>query len=152
MHYSIQPADPKDYPELVDIWEASVRKTHHFLKESDLLYFKPLILNEYFYAVDLHCLKDQEAIVGFLGTKDGKIEMLFVLPAYMGKGAGKTLLLYAINSLNATLVDVNEQNSSAVGFYQHMGFETINRSDLDGLGKPYPMLHMQLSKTLKQKR
>jgi len=31
-----------------------------------------------------------------------------------------------------------------VGFYEHMGFEIISRSELDGLGKPYPILHMQL--------
>ena len=41
-----------EYQEVVEVWEASVRATHHFLKEEDIVYFKPLILNEYLKAVD----------------------------------------------------------------------------------------------------
>lgn len=37
-----------------------------------------------------------------------------------------------------------EQNSQALGFYQHIGFSIIGRSELDGQGKPYPLLHMEL--------
>ncbi len=43
-----------------------------------------------------------------------------------------------------TKVDVNEQNPQAVGFYEHMGFRLVSKSELDGEGKPYPILHMQL--------
>ena len=28
---------------LVDVWEAAVRATHHFLSESDIQFFKPLV-------------------------------------------------------------------------------------------------------------
>jgi putative acetyltransferase len=72
--------------------------------------------------------------------------MLFMHPAYRGKRIGKTLLEYAINNLNVTKVDVNEQNEQAVGFYKHCGFETLGRSELDASGKPYPILHMELIK------
>ena len=41
-------------------------------------------------------------------------------------------------------VDVNEQNPDAVGFYKHVGFEVTSRSPLDGMGKPFPILHMAL--------
>ena len=41
-------------------------------------------------------------------------------------------------------VVVNEQNNQAVGFYKHIGFNTYKRSDLDGEGKEYPILHMRL--------
>ena len=30
--------DPLDYIELIEIWEASVRATHDFLKEEDVLF------------------------------------------------------------------------------------------------------------------
>lgn len=142
---SIHKPVPADFPEIVELWEASVRTTHHFLPESDILYFKPLILNEYLYHVDLYCTKDEQGrITGFLGIADGKIEMLFIDPSARGKGIGRQLSEYAINELGATTVDVNEQNEQAVGFYQKMGFKTIGRSPLDGLGKPYPLLHMEL--------
>jgi hypothetical protein len=42
------------------------------------------------------------------------------------------------------LVDVNEQNEQALGFYLRMGFEVEGRSELDSTGKPFPLLHMRL--------
>lgn len=63
---------------------------------------------------------------------------------YRGTGIGKKLVTYAINHLQVTKVDVNEQNIQAVGFYKYIGFNVYKRSDLDGEGKEYPILHMQL--------
>jgi putative acetyltransferase len=70
--------------------------------------------------------------------------MLFVDARYIGKGVGKLLLLHAITNLHVTRVDVNEQNEKALQFYEHFGFKVTSRSELDGSGKPYPILHMQL--------
>jgi putative acetyltransferase len=39
-------------------------------------------------------------------------------------------------------VDVNEQNTKAVGFYERIGFKRTGRSRLDGQGRPYPLLHL----------
>ncbi len=137
----------KEYREVVEIWEASVRATHHFLKEEDIEYFKPLILNTYLDAVELKCFRNNDGkIVGFLGVADQNLEMLFIHPDFRGKGVGKALLDYSIQKLDVTKVDVNEQNEEAVGFYKHFGFEVIKRSELDSSGKPYPTLHMQLKK------
>ncbi|WP_422822592.1 acetyltransferase [Vreelandella populi] len=132
---------------LLEVWEASVRATHDFLVESDLLALKPLILEQYFDAVDLMVARnDAGDIVGFCGVSDGNIEMLFLAPRTRGQGVGARLIAHAINAQGATRVDVNEQNEQAVGFYQHIGFSVIGRSPLDGQGKPYPLLHMALSK------
>ncbi len=143
----MEKAHAADYQEVVEVWEASVRATHQFLKEEDILYFKPLILNEFLKAVDLYCERDETgSITGFLGVADGKIEMLFIHPESRGTGIGKKLLQFAVDNLHATLVDVNEQNTQAVDFYKHMGFEVISRSELDSMGKPFPILHMELIK------
>ena len=142
---NIFPVQKSDYVEVVEVWESSVRATHHFLSEEDILFFKPLILNEYLDAVSLFCTKDAKSkITGFAGIVDNRIEMLFVRADARGKSFGKTLLQHAIASCNARKVDVNEQNEQAVEFYKHMGFEVIGRSPLDSLGKPFPLLHMQL--------
>ena len=134
-----------DYAELLDVWENSVRATHDFLTEEDIEYFKPIIIEHAFPAVTLRCVKGNSgAIVGFLGVKDSKIEMLFIHDDVRGQGVGKVLLQFAIEQLNATLVDVNEQNPQAVGFYQHMGFKQVARSPLDDMGKPFPILHLSL--------
>jgi len=143
----IDNVDPSDHIELIEIWEASVRATHDFLKEEDVLFLKPLILEQYFDAVDLRCAKDEfDKILGFIGVADGNIEMLFILPSYRGQGIGELLTDYAINDQGATKVDVNEQNPQAVGFYNHIGFRVVGRSETDGQGKPFPLLHMELNK------
>ncbi|WP_299838523.1 GNAT family N-acetyltransferase [uncultured Tenacibaculum sp.] len=147
MEQKIDTIDKTEYQEVVDLWEASVRATHHFLKEEDIEYFKPLILNTYLDAVELRCIRNNEKkIVGFLGVAEQNLEMLFIDPEYRGKKIGKKLLNYSIDNLNVTKVDVNEQNEQAVGFYKHCGFEVIDRSELDSSGKPYPTLHMELKK------
>ena len=141
----ISEVNKDQYPEVVDVWEASVRATHHFLTEDDIQFFKPLILNEFLAAVDLRCVKNSDGrILGFLGVADGNIEMLFLDPQHRGKGIGRSLAQYAITQMGATKVDVNEQNPDAVGFYQHIGFAVTHRSPLDGMGKPFPILHMAL--------
>lgn len=95
----------------------------------------------------MRCIRNNDKkIVGFLGVADQNLEMLFIHPEYRGKRIGKTLLNFSIDQLGVTKVDVNEQNKQAVGFYKHCGFETINRSELDSSGKPYPTLHMELKK------
>lgn len=142
---NINKVEKADYLRLLEIWEASVRATHDFLAENDLQQLKPLILEQYFDAVDLRCAKDAEGdILGFCGVHDGNIEMLFISPDARGKGIGAMLARYAIQTQGATKVDVNEQNSQALGFYLHLGFSVIARSALDGQGKAYPLLHMAL--------
>ncbi len=135
-----------DFPEIIDVWEASVRATHDFLIEADIQHLKPLNLNEYLKAVELFCVRDAEQIHGFLGLSSDKIEMLFLRPDVRGKGIGKTLVQFAIREKDIRKVDVNEQNPKAVGFYKHMGFEVVSRSSLDPQGNPFPILAMELVK------
>lgn len=145
MSYVVDRVDKRDYQELVELWEAAVRATHDFLKEEDIEFFRPLILDVYLDAVDLRCVRgDTGRIIGFLGVSEGNLEMLFIHPDFRGQQVGKTLLLYSINRLAVVKVDVNEQNQQAVGFYEKFGFVVKWRSELDGSGKPYPTLHMEL--------
>lgn len=143
----VQRTEKNDYLILIKIWEASVRATHDFLSESDIAELKPLILEHYFDAVNLRCAKSADGhILGFCGVAEGNIEMLFVAPEARGKGVGALLCAYAIQNQQATKVDVNEQNPQAIGFYQHLGFKVVGRSEIDGQGRPFPLLHMVLNK------
>lgn len=141
----ILPAKVNDYARLIEIWENSVRATHDFITEEDIKTFKPLILNEYFKNVNLFCSKNEKQLInGFMGIDGDKLEMLFVDSGERGKGIGKKLINYAITQLNVRTVDVNEQNRQAVGFYKHLGFKVISRSEVDSTGKNYPILSMVL--------
>lgn len=139
----IREINTADYPRLLEIWESAVLNTHDFLKEEDFLYYKENVPS-YFPHVTLRGLEADGRLVGFIGIAESNIEMLFVDNDYRGRGIGKQLIRHAIDELGATKVDVNEQNAQAVGFYEHMGFNLVSRSELDAEGKPYPILHMQL--------
>ncbi len=138
------PVHAADFSRVVDVWEASVRATHHFLTEADIQFFKPLVREELPHVAQLCCVRDDEGqVAGFIGVEHDKVEMLFVHPSWRGQGIGRRLMTYAMTTLGATLVDVNEQNPQAVGFYMRMGFEVIGRSVLDSTGKPFPLLHLR---------
>lgn len=142
-------ATATDHEAITAVWEASVRATHHFLTEETIASLKPRVQHEFLKAVALYYVKDEAGTVaGFLGVSENKIEMLFVHPQVRAKGIGKDLLLYAIHQLGCSMVDVNEQNEQAVGFYKHMGFVVRGRSATDGLGMPYPILHMALQQVI----
>ncbi|MDB6143682.1 MAG: acetyltransferase [Pseudomonas sp.] len=144
-HSVIHTPRQSDYPELARIWEDSVRATHDFLPDSYIAILKNLLLNQYLDAVMLICAKDtRQRITGFAGIAGGKVEMLFIDPEHRGQGLGKRLLTHAIEHFHADKLDVNEQNEQALGFYLKLGFEVYGRSEMDGMGQPYPLLHMRL--------
>ena len=141
----VVPIQVADFPRVVEVWEASVRATHHFLTEADIQFFKPFVREELPQTPHLVGVRDGAGkVIGFVGVAGDKIEMLFIDPAWRGRGVGRRLLVYAIDTFGATLVDVNEQNPQAIGFYLRMGFEVVGRSELDSAGKPFPLLHMRL--------
>lgn len=145
---SIRLVKKSGYPVLIKIWEESVRATHHFLTEDDIVHYRHKILTEYFDMVKLFGYFINNKIVGFIGINGDMLQMLFVHPEAMGKGVGKSLVNFAIKKKGINNVDVNEQNEQAVGFYKYLGFEVENRFEVDDAGKPYPILSMRLNKTL----
>lgn len=144
---TIRKATPADFDELAEIWEASVRATHDFLPEQNIRALKPQVRELYMPQIPM-LLASGEAgePLGFIGCHENRIEMLFVEPESCGTGVGKQLLQYAIEHLQVDEVDVNEQNPQGVGFYLHMGFEQTARSELDGEGNPFPLLHLKLKR------
>jgi len=143
----INSASQRDYPAIIELWELSVRASHLFLPEDYLQRIKKL-LPSILEAVKLfgHLDKDQKTITGFLGVTDEKIEMLFVHPDKRGQGIGTLLNKFAMEQLHTYKVDVNEQNEQAVGFYKKIGYEIVGRTEVDGLGKPFPILQMAFVK------
>ncbi len=128
--------------QVLDVWEKSVLATHDFLKPSDFHAIKEIVKTIDFNVFDVYCLMQNDELAGFLGVAAQKVEMLFLSPDYFGKGLGKKLLHFAISELSADMVDVNEQNTNAVGFYRKFGFKTYERTDKDDQGRDYPLLRM----------
>ena len=130
---------------LLRVWEASVRATHTFLSEAEIERIKAYVPR---------ALRDVEHLVvaeetagvpaAFMGTENGRLEMLFLAPEGRGKGFGKRLVQLGIRSYGVTEVMVNEQNPQAVGFYTHLGFRTYRRTEHDEQGGDYPLLYLKL--------
>lgn len=136
--------EARDMPRVVEVWEASVRATHTFLTEADIQHLKPLVGDGLMQLPVLLGVRDGDGqVTGFIGLDGAKVEALFIHPAWRGQGIGRQLMTYAIETLGATDVDVNEQNDQAVGFYRRMGFDVIARSEVDDMGLPFPLLHMR---------
>ncbi|RHS80895.1 GNAT family N-acetyltransferase [Butyricicoccus sp. AM42-5AC] len=128
--------------QLLEVWEKSVRATHLFLSDREIKNIKeyvPQALNGI-----AHLMIDAgEAgrAVAFMGIEDGTLEMLFISPEERGKGLGKRLIEYGIESYSVERLAVNEQNPQAKKFYEHMGFHVNKRTGLDEQGNPYPLLY-----------
>ena len=146
--YRLRKGLPADFDQLLHIWEAAVRATHDFLDPADILFFKDIIQQHNAFAqVAVTCITDeQDQVLGFMGIAADRLEMLFLHPEAIGKGLGKQLMQHAFSEYQITKVDVNEQNEAARLFYEHVGFVVKSRSPLDGTGKPYPILHMELNR------
>lgn len=129
--------------QLVAIWEASVRATHDFLDAAAIAQIKAYVPDALrTVPILVVALDDTQKPLGFMGVSDSKLEMLFVAPQARGRGVGKELMTFGIDHFELQTVVVNEQNPQAVGFYEHMGFHTVSRSELDEQGQAYPVLVM----------
>ncbi|WP_176015108.1 GNAT family N-acetyltransferase [Victivallis sp. Marseille-Q1083] len=129
---------------LLQVWEASVRATHYFLTEEQIVGLRPLVTMGLQGIPHLYLAFDGEKIAGFMGIDGDKLEMLFLAPASFGCGLGRKMLQHGLTQHHLQYIDVNEQNLQARGFYEHCGFEVIGRSELDGQGNPFPILHLKI--------
>lgn len=132
--------------QLMDIWENSVRATHLFLTEEDILRIAEYVPQALTQIPVLIAAKKDGKIVGFMGIDQDSLEMLFILDKERGQGIGKKLLEYAILNENVNRLSVNEQNPQAKGFYEYMGFVVEKRSEQDDQGNPFPLLHMRFKR------
>lgn len=143
----IRPGTPQDRDVLFELWLRSVRATHAFVADADIEAFKPLV-RDYLASneTEFWVLCDGDgSIMGFMGIAGPTMESLFLVPEFHRRGGGRRLVEHARAMRGELTVDVNEQNTAAVDFYEACGFVVEGRSELDGTGRPYPLLHMRLA-------
>ncbi|WP_373371514.1 GNAT family N-acetyltransferase [Microvirga sesbaniae] len=78
-----------------------------------------------------------------MGMTGAMIDALFVAPGQHGKGIGRLLVQYAREREGALTVDVNEQNEGARAFYRRLDFQELGRSERDGSGRSFLLIHMK---------
>ncbi len=132
---------------LLEVWEDSVRATHLFLSNEEIINIKKYVPQALKEIPHLVIAEDENGVlIAFMGIEDPKLEMLFIKNNERGKGLGKQLLNYGIENYNVNELVVNEQNPNAKVFYEHLGFRVYKRSEIDEQGNPYPILYMRLYK------
>ena len=143
----IQPLAAADNAAALALWEANVRVTHSFVAEEHVLQYKDMvagILRDR--PLDFYGLYSvpEGRLLAFMGVADKDLGVLFVAIDQRGQGYGTQLTRYAVDKLGVRTVDVNEQNTAARAFYEARGFVVHDHSPVDGVGNPYPLLHMRL--------
>ena len=129
---------------LVSVWEDSVRATHHFLSDEEILKIKTYV-PQALSAVENLVIAENTAgqPIAFMGVENHRLEMLFLASSVRGHGLGRQLMQYGDEHYGITELTVNEQNPQAVAFYEHLGFTIYKRTDHDEEGNPYPLLYMK---------
>lgn len=134
----------KDYDKALKIWERSVIETDDFLKDEDRIALEHEIPT-YFKYVEGYLWWNDIEVIGFSGTNDQNLEMLFIDPQYFNKGYGTQIVQTLIKDKKIQYVDVNKDNENAIQFYKKNGFIKYDESEQDGQGRDYPILHLKLS-------
>ena len=114
-----------------------------WLTEDDIRFFEPRLRDLHIPALEVYVAEgDDGQLLGFAGLDGANLEMLFIDPSHHGHGIGRQLVDHAVALKGRLKVDVNEQNPGALAFYLKCGFTQVGRSELDGSGKPFPLLHL----------
>ena len=139
----IRPNISADHSTVVALWERSVRATHDFLTEEDIIFFRAIVDKQTLANCEIHVAIIEEKIVGFIGLDNMHIDMLFIDPDYHRQRIGRKLIHHAqILKGNELSVEVNENNIHALNFYLSCGFAQTGRSEIDGFGRSFPILHL----------
>lgn len=136
-------AVPSDGDSLFDIWQRSVSATHLFLSRDDLKTLSSDVRQLRLETLDTWVLCDgRGSALGFLVLTASHVDALFIAPEWIRRGGGSILVRHARSLHGPLTVDVNEQNLAALKFYHALHFVTIGRSESDGAGRPFPILHL----------
>ncbi|EIR9953774.1 acetyltransferase [Salmonella enterica subsp. enterica serovar Newport] len=142
MMINIRRSRHEEGEKLIAIWRRSVDATHDFLSNAYRAELEELVSDFLPEAPLWVAVTDQDEAVGFMLLTGEHMDALFVDPDVRGQGIGKMLVEHALTLAPGLTTNVNEQNTQAVGFYKKMGFKVTGRSEVDDLGKPYPLLNL----------
>ena len=140
---TIRKSTSADAMRLIEIWRDAVDATHDFLTREDRMAIEEEV-RSFLPAAPLWIAVDRgDRPLGFMLLDGSSMEALFIDPAHRGRGVGRMLVEHALTLRPTLTTDVNEQNAQAVGFYERMGFVRTGRSDRDGQGRAYPLIHLR---------
>jgi putative acetyltransferase len=141
----------EDERALLHIWRRAVEATHHFLSQADIEAIAKDIPYYLQHVAEVWLAEEAGQAVGFVGTNENRIGMLFIDPAFQGKGMGTALLEHIRVRYGRPLcLDVNEQNHAARAFYEKYGFCQCGFSPVDSQGRNIPLHLNSVSRWIRE--
>lgn len=147
----ITQAKPEDYKKLTEITFQG--KSHWgYSKEQMEIWRKDLtISSEYIIQNEVFKLILNEKIIGyysffFVDEKTIKLDNLFLLPEYIGKGIGKFMMidfLTRVKQEKSTKI-VLEADPNAESFYTKFGFKTVTQKETAIKNRYLPVMELPL--------
>lgn len=128
---------------LLNLWEQSVRATHLFLSEAEILRIREYVPQAL--AGVPHLILAENAAgepAGFMGIDGNRLEMLFLAPESCGHGLGRAMLEFGIQTFAIREVTVNEQIPPPAGFSRRLEFAMCKTHRTAG-ENPCPPLYMR---------
>ena len=120
--------EPGDDALLEDVWSLKerIRRSEGVLKQRRTFFARA------YRRSTVHAYRDPDAneVVGFAAVRsDGYLLFLAVHPDYRDEGFGEKLVAHAVSDHQSVTCHARSTNESALGFYQHLGFEVVRRID-----------------------
>ena len=95
--YEVQDRNQPLLDVLLEIWEQSARATHLFLSDAEVKAIRAYV-PQALKSVEHLIAAETEKPIAFMGVQNGRLEMLFITLEERGKGMGKQLLQYGIET------------------------------------------------------
>lgn len=124
---------------LLALWERSVRATHTFLSEAEILRIReyvPEALAQVPLLITAETVSCRPA--AFMGLDGQSLEMLFVDPEAQGQGIGGRLVRWGMERCSLERVTVNEQNPRPSDFTGTWAFRLTGGPNATSRAAPIP--------------
>ncbi|MDK2802364.1 MAG: N-acetyltransferase [Oscillospiraceae bacterium] len=124
----IRDFENKDLNKIMNIWQTSTTKAHHFINKDYWNKNYYLVKNVYIPNSKTYIYDDRSIIKGFISILDHNfIGALFVDINNQSLGIGSILLEYVVEKYNNLKLSVYKENKQAVKFYIKKNFQIIKK-------------------------
>ncbi len=139
-NYQITLAKIADWPDLLHIFDKSLRSTDN-LSDDDWMALYNNLMSFSYPTYDTYVFKKDGKNVAYISYWREKklIKMLYVLPEYMNQGIANLLIQHILNTYHETMtIGVKKSNKIAMHLYTKYGFKIYSSEDYDTSGIYYP--------------
>lgn len=125
---TIRQANTNDFGALTEIWFNASVKAHDFIPEKYWKNNKVQMHDTYLPMSEVYLAEDLTNIYGFIALVENTIAAIFVSPEQQGKGVGKLLINHAKGIRSHLELNVYQQNTSSIRFYESVGFKVLEET------------------------